>query len=59
LDSIQNYDFFRGHQYTTSPQRGREGVIKLKKWTDIIYGWPLIEFFIGQVKNFSVASEDA
>ena len=34
--------------------------MNLKKWADImIYGWPLIEFFIGQLNNFSVASEDA
>ena len=40
-------------------QRGREGVIKLKKWADMIYGWPFIEFFIDQVNKPSVASEDA
>ena len=28
--------------YLVKRQQRREGVIKSKKWADIVYGWPLI-----------------
>ena len=27
--------------------KGREGVIKLEKWANVVYGWPLTRLVIG------------
>ena len=39
--NLASLSSIRGPPRTTSPQGKREEVIKLEKWADVVYEWPL------------------
>ena len=46
---------FRGYQAKGDERRQGDvrGVIKLEKWADVVYGWPLRYLVIWQIDNFA------
>jgi hypothetical protein len=40
------------YQAKSDETRGGRGVMKLEKWADIVYGWPLMENLIIYIFDF-------